>query len=77
MKLPTDYLLGLGERNGKFKIDTGKYTLWAKDNLFAVQREEFCQNTYGYHPMILYRDRHCKDYELLYIRSSSALEIEI
>lgn len=77
MDLPAQFLMGLGERNGKFKINTGKYTLWSKDNLFAVQREEGCQNTYSYHPMILYRDVDTKVFELLYIRSTSALEIEI
>jgi hypothetical protein len=38
MHLPAEFLMGLGERNSRFRIEKGKYTLWAKDNLFAVQR---------------------------------------
>lgn len=77
MHLDAKFLMGLGERNGRFRIEKGMYTLWSKDNLFAVQHEEGCQNTYSYHPMVLYQDTATKAFELLYIRSTSALEVEI
>ena len=75
MIINSGFLMGLGERNGKFKIVEGNYTLWAKDNLFAVQKDLPCQNTYGYHPVLLYKDTITPQFNLAFIRSTSAIEI--
>jgi len=72
--LPTDKVYGFGERNYKFKLDPGVYTIWGRDDPKIMEDGSGGKNTYGHHPMGLYRDKQGYFFITL-MRNSNAMDV--
>ena len=75
--IPTEYLFGLGQRTSSFKIRSGIYTMYNKDNPskldFGVGTNN---NKYGSHPMYLMKEN-SGNYFISYLRNSFPMDIKV
>jgi len=56
IKIPSDTIFGIGERNGPFLVKNGTYTIWNKFNNGIKSTGIPGQNLNGYHPTYLARE---------------------
>ena len=75
--IPTENLFGLGQRTSSFKIHTGIYTFYNKDNPskldFGIGHNN---NKYGSHPMYLMKEK-SGNYFISYLRNSFPMDIKV
>jgi len=74
--LPTAQVYGFGERNYKFKLSPGTFTIWGRDDPKLLEdgsgREG--KNTYSHHPVGLMRER-SGNFFLTLMRNSNAMDV--
>ena len=75
-QLPSDKVYGFGERNYKFKLDPGVYTIWARDKADFIETGQGNGNTYGQHPVGLFQAKNGTFYTVL-MKNSNAMDILI
>ena len=71
--LPSSYIYGLGERTFDFKLKSGKYTLYNRDQYGVVEDGSGGKNLYGSHPMYLNRDLN-GSYHVNFFRNSLPMD---
>ena len=75
-KLPSDNIYGYGERNYKFKLGPGKYTIWGRDEPKVKEDGRGGANVYGHHPVGLVRDD-AGSFFIMVMKNSNAMDVEI
>jgi len=75
-ELETNKVYGFGERNYKFGLDSGTFTIWARDEAEVIETGEGNGNTYGQQPVGLFRASRGNFYTVL-MRNSNAMDIII
>lgn len=75
-KIPTPFLIGMGERNYKSKLEKGVYTLWSRDIYKEVEDGMGGHNTYGVHPVYLMREK-TGNFHMVFLRNSNALDFTV
>lgn len=74
--LPTNIVYGFGERNYKFKLSPGIFTIWGRDDPKILEdgsgKEGY--NTYGHHPVGLVREK-SGNFFLTLMRNSNAMDV--
>lgn len=71
---------GLGERfQTRFKVVDGKWTLWNRDKPWKVDHGAtgISDQTYGFQPVYLAREKTSKKYHLVYFKNTFGLLIEV
>jgi len=74
--LPTENVFGFGERNYKFKLTPGTYTIWGRDDFMILEDGQGGANTYSHHPVGLIRDKK-GNFFLTLMRNSNAMDVII
>ena len=73
-KVATQYAWGFGERfTDRFRIQTGKYTIFNRDRGMNIDRRQGLQ-TYGHYPIYLIRDN-SSNFHINYFRNSNAMDV--
>lgn len=71
---------GLGERfQEKFRVTDGKWTLWNRDKPWKIDRglTGLSDQTYGFQPLYLARNKQSKLYHLLYFKNTYGMLVEV
>ena len=72
--IPSKYMFGFGERSFKFKMETGIYSLYNRDQFGVIENLKGGNNLYGSHPMYLTREE-SGNYHVVYLRNSLPMDI--
>jgi len=72
--LPTENVYGFGERNYKFKLAPGTFTIWGRDDPMILEDGNGGANTYSHHPVGLIRDKK-GNFFLTLMRNSNAMDV--
>ena len=73
--LPTKYFYGMGERTHDLLYKDGNYTIWPFDQFGIVDDGILGNQTYGYHPVYLMREK-SGNYHVVYLRNFNAMSFE-
>ena len=74
--LPTSNVYGFGERNFRFQLSSGTYTIWGRDDPKILEDGRGGSNTYSHQPIGLMRDLR-GDFFLTLMRNSNAMDVII
>ena len=75
--IPTQQIFGMGERNFQYRLKSGIYTLWARDEVGDVETGESPgHNSYGAHPMYLMKEK-SDHYHVVFLRSSNPMDFTV
>lgn len=75
--MPTNHLIGLGERNPKnLRMQSGLYSLYGRDEPELVEDGRGFKGVYSSHPMYLMREK-SGNYHVLFFKSSVAMDVDI
>jgi alpha-glucosidase (family GH31 glycosyl hydrolase) len=72
--LPTENVFGFGERNYKFKLSPGTFTIWGRDDPLIIDYGRGGGNTYSHHPVGLVRDKK-GNFFLTLMRNSNGMDV--
>jgi len=72
--LPTANVYGFGERNYKFNLSPGTFTIWGRDDPKILETGGGGFNTYSHHPVGLMRER-SGNFFLTLMRNSNAMDV--
>lgn len=74
--VPRDQIYGIGERDGKFQLSDGNYTLWARSfPSEPLQNGNSPKKGYGYQPIYLQRDA-SNQFSMVFLGGSGAMNID-
>lgn len=75
--IPATRVAGLGERVAPFWLSNGTYSVWPRDQAFVIDDGEPGEQTYGWHPLLYFQEIESKNFDLLFLRNSNAMDVKL
>mmetsp|Transcript_28241 Transcript_28241/g.42750 ORF Transcript_28241/g.42750 Transcript_28241/m.42750 type:complete len:248 (-) Transcript_28241:4298-5041(-) len=72
IKLPSQRLFGLGERNRQFQLEEGAWTMWSKSNEEVLDDGTGGKQGAGVHPFVLAQAKNTGEFVGMYFRNTNA-----
>ncbi|KRX04230.1 Glycoside hydrolase, superfamily [Pseudocohnilembus persalinus] len=73
--LPTNLIIGLGERNSKnLRLQKGEYTLYGRDDPSVLENNKLGNNVYSSHPVYLVKEK-SGNYDIIFYKYSGAIDV--
>lgn len=75
--ISTNQFAGLGERVSSFWLSEGTYTIWPKEQEYTIDTGKIGMETYGWHPVLYFKEIVSGNFDLLFLRNSNAMDVTL
>lgn len=75
--LPSRHFGGWGERMSSFWLPSGDYSIWPLGNVYSIDNGTKGRQTYGWQPLIYFKEEALGNFDLLFLRNSNAMDAKV